>query len=316
MEPNKQSGAGMSEGDARAALETTPVAATPAETNVTEPKPVATDAATTAVESSHTSEPIVAPEAAAAAGAGVATTAATTTKSHTTRNTVIAILIVAMMLLGVWYVLEKQGRVNSNFFGAIAEMMRGPVVVASVNGTDIMETQLEISITQLEQAATLQGMDVTSPTVQSSLRVQALDVLINTELLLQGAAERGITVTDEEITTRIAEIETEVGGAEILQARMDELGIDEAKLQSDVEQELIIGKMLDQLMAETAVTVTDEEVQQAYDNAVASGADVPALDEVREVIVEQLSAAKEQEVIDEFLTEQKATAEIERTDAV
>ncbi len=237
---------------------------------------------------------------------------------HTTnkkRNTIVALLITAMLLVGVVYVMEKQGRIDTNLFGGVNAMFKGNASVATVNGEKISQEQLDISTSQLEQAAAVQGVDITSPAAQAEIRTQALDVLVNTELLTQAAAERDITVSAEDVAARIAEIEIEVGGKEVLESRMSELGIGTEQLQSDVESEMIIALLLDVIFAEAAIEVTDEEVSEIYDAALASGADIPALEEVRPQVELQIRQSKEQEAVDTFLEEQKAAATVDISEA-
>lgn len=228
-----------------------------------------------------------------------------------TRNIVVALLIAAMLVAGVLYVAEKQGRIDTNVFGSISRMLHGNEAVATVNGTKITRNQLDVGVAQLNQAASLQGADVESADVKESIRTQALDVLINTELLIQAAHERGLDVSDEEVSDRIEQITNEVGGVDVLQDRMKELGITDDTLESDVRNEMLIQQFLDQLFAESEIVVTDEEVNDIYDAAVASGADVPALEDVRPQVEESIRSSKQQDVIDSFLEQTKADATIE-----
>ncbi|MCA9367728.1 SurA N-terminal domain-containing protein [Candidatus Kaiserbacteria bacterium] len=243
----------------------------------------------------------------------VMTTATDTThtSSKKTRNTVVALLIAAMLVAGVLYVAEKQGRIDTNVFGSVSRMMHGNEAVATVNGTKITRNQLEVGMAQLNQAAALQGADTESVDVQETIRNQALDVLINTELLIQAAHNRGLSVSDDEVTDRIEQIKTEVGGEDVLHDRMKELGITDDTLKSDVKNEILIQQFLDQLFAESDISVTDEEVNTIYDSAVASGAEVPALEEVRDQVEESIRSTKQQDVIDAFITQTKASSTID-----
>ena len=235
--------------------------------------------------------------------------------THKKRNTIVALLITAMLLVGVVYVMEKQGRIDTNLFGGVSALFKSSVSVATVNGEKISQEQLDISTSQLQQAAVLQGVDVSSPAAQADIRTQALDVLVNTELLTQAAAERGIAVSAEDVAARIAEIEIEVGGKEVLESRMNELGIGTEQLQSDVESEMVIALLLKEIFAEAAIEVTEAEVSEIYDAALASGADIPALEEVRPQVEQQIRQSKEQEAVDAFLEAQKAAATVDISEA-
>jgi FKBP-type peptidyl-prolyl cis-trans isomerase (trigger factor) len=164
---------------------------------------------------------------------------------------------------------------------------------------------------QFAQMAQAQGVDLTTPEAQAEIRGQALDVLINTELLKQSASEEGITVSDEQAQERRDNIVSELGGEEALQARIQELGIPEGDLMSDIEEELLIQAYLDSIFAQSEISVSDEEVQEVYDQAGASGGELPPLEDVRPQVEQQIITTKEQEIIDQLLIDLKAEAEIE-----
>jgi len=226
-----------------------------------------------------------------------------------------AVVVVAVLLLGVLYVLEKEGRSSTTIFSSMIEKQRAAEVVATVNGEDITNADLDVSINQFEQLAAAQGIDTTSPEMQAEVRAQALEVLINTTLLRQAAAEKGIEVTDEDVAARIEAITADIGGAEALTARMQELQLEAGQMQDDIKDELMIQALLETVFADAAVEVTAEEVQELYDNAKeqaggAEAADFPALEEVQAQVEQQIQSGKEQAAIDEYLAELKAEADI------
>lgn len=184
-------------------------------------------------------------------------------------------------------------------------------VVATVNGTDIVGADLTTSISQIAATAQIQGIDVTDPAVQSDIQAQAVEMLVNTELLEQEAEERGIVVTDADVEARIEALIQEIGSEEALNERMTNLGIDDDTLRDDVKSELMIQELLDQVFAEEDITVTDEEINSLYDNSVAGSTDAPDLAEVRPQVEAQIRASKEQVVVDEFISSLRTDADIE-----
>lgn len=223
---------------------------------------------------------------------------------------VAAAVIVVLIILGALYLLEKEGRSSTSIFSSVLEGQEAGAVVAVVNGEEIVSADLDTSIEQFEQAASAQGVDITSSTTQSEIERQALDVIINTTLLKQAAAEQGMEVTDEAVTERITTIESEVGGADALATRMSELGLTKPELRTDIRDELLIQKLLDGVFAEADIVVTEEEIAEVYANAGGEEAGLPALEEVREQVEQQVVASKEQAAVDEYLNELKKTAEI------
>ena len=224
---------------------------------------------------------------------------------------VAAVVVVGIILAGVLYLMEKQGRSSTSVFESFISSQEAGKAVATVNGNDISNAELNTSIQQFSQAAAAQGVDLADPEAQGEIRSQSLEVLINTQLLKQAALDEGVEVSSEVTEARLAEIETQIGGPEVLAERMATLGIDEDKLQQDIHDELLIQGLLDQLFAEADIEVTEEEIIAVYESAGGEAAGLPSLEEVRPQVEEQIRSTKEQEIIDAYLNELKESAEIE-----
>lgn len=222
-----------------------------------------------------------------------------------------AVIIVVLIVLGVLYQMEKEGRSSTHLFTSLIERQENNRVVAVINGQEIINSDLKLSIGQFSQMAAAQGVDVASAEAQVELRKQALEVLINTTILKQEAATRQLIASDEEVTNRLNAIREELGGEEVLAERMASLGIDQEKLQSDVKDELTIQKLLDQVFAESNIEITEEEITAVYEGAGGAEAGLPALEEVRAQVEAQVRASKEQAIVDDFLTTLKEGASIE-----
>lgn len=218
---------------------------------------------------------------------------------------VVAVVVVVAIVLGVLFALEQQGKITTGLFGASSE------TVATVNGVPIKSEDLTTSMNQISATAQLQGADITNPEIQATIRTQAVDMLVNTELLKQEAADRGITVDDAAVQARIDQLIIEVGSEEMLNERMATLGISDSILRRDIKIELMIQELLDQEFAEADLSVSEEEVLGVYEGAGGAAAGLPALDEVREQVEAQVRANKEQVIVDEFITSLRANARIE-----
>lgn len=234
-----------------------------------------------------------------------------TTKKKPIKAYVAAVVVVAVILLGVVYLLEKEGRSSTNIFADLIARQQANMAVATVNGAVITNDRLVQGMQQFNQMAESQGVDINDPMVQENIKSDTLDLLINTELLKQAAAERGMEATEEEVTARIAEVEEQMGGVELLDQRMAELGITKERLRSDIADELLISELLEALFAEANFEVTEEEMQEFYDANGGAEAGLPPLEEIAEQIKAQLASMKEQGVVDDYLTELKELATIE-----
>lgn len=229
----------------------------------------------------------------------------------------IAAVIIALMMAGVWYVLERDGRVTTSIFtgdGAGlfrsgSEVAAGPAAI--VNGVTLTAERLQPSIDQITQNAVMQGADPADPEVAVLIRQQALEMLINTELLMQAAAADGIEVSDEEVAARLAQIEEQVGGPEALELELADAGVSVAQLRDDIVTEITIQTLLTQVVGEGAIEVTEAEIVELYDAAGGEAAGIPPLSEVRDQVIAQIQQTKEQDIVQEYLAMLRLNAEIE-----
>lgn len=218
-------------------------------------------------------------------------------------------IVVVAIILGVIFMMEQQGKLSTGIF-VDSDGISPKSTIATVNGVDIKGADLTTSINQITTTAQLQGIDTTDPSVQANIQTQAVEMLINTELLKQEAVERGIEISDEQVQARIDLLVTEIGSKEALEERMTALGIDEDTLRKDVKSELLIQTLLDEVFAEANIEITEEEVAEVYQNAGGLEADLPDLEEVRVQVEAQIKASKEQQIVDSFVTELRTDAEV------
>ena len=221
---------------------------------------------------------------------------------------VVGILLIASGLL---FVLEKEGRTSTGIFSGIISKMEEGKPVARVNGTPILMSDFTSSYNQLLQMSTTQGVDVSDPAMVEKLRTQAIDTLVNAEVLRQAAIEAGMTATEEQIQTRYTEIQDGLGGAEALTARMAEFGVTEASLRRDIENEFLIQGLFDANVDSTNIVATEEELVALYDQAGGAEAGLPPMAEIKDQIEAQIIFDKEQKLISAFIEELRAKATIE-----
>jgi len=223
--------------------------------------------------------------------------------------TTLAVLVVAIGFVGLLYELEKREMVSVDVFDQLIDWQNDRQVIASVNGEIIYRKDIDLTITQLEQAIAATGNPAQAALFQNELEAQALDLFINTRLLLQQAAEEGVTVTDEEITAQIAVVEEQVGGPAIFAARIEELGITFEKFRRDIQEELTIASLLETKISTTPVT--SQEVNLVYEQATANNDNLPPLSDVQAQITQHLEQEKEQTATEEYLRELRAGATID-----
>lgn len=222
----------------------------------------------------------------------------------------LGLLVVVGIAVGAIYMLEQQGTVRTGLF-VDKEAIAPKELVATVNGVEILGSDLVISMSQISANAQAQGINVNDPTVKADIEAQAVETLVNTKLLEQEAAKRGIVITDTDVSARIDLLVEQVGSEEALQERMVALGITNETLRRDVKSELTIQALLDGVFLENDVTVTEEEARELYDAQTAGIEGVPPFEELQSQFEAQIRASKEQPIIMAFLDELRAGAQIE-----
>lgn len=227
------------------------------------------------------------------------------------KYTISAIALVIVAFVGLLYIMEEQGRIQTGIFDKVESALTSHKAVAKVNDGKVTRKQLETSVSQISAGAEAQGMDVTEPELAAQIQSQAIEMLVNTELLMQEAKTRGIVITDADIDERIDSLVEEVGGEEVLKERMTQFGIDNKTLRSDVRNELTIQKLLDEVFAEQKTEITDAEVEEFYESAGGADAGLPALEEVADQIKAQIQSTKEQEQVTSLIEELRGKATIE-----
>jgi len=222
---------------------------------------------------------------------------------------VVSILVIGT---GLIFVLEKQDRISTGLFTQVITAMEAKELIAKVNEKTITRMDYDSSFNQLKDIQADQGADITSEAVLAQLKTQAIDTLVNAEILRQEAVAAGLTATAEQIDTRFNEIQEGLGGKEVLEARMAEFGVTEASLRRDIENEFLIQQLFTaNLPAATSIEVTNEEVLAVYEQAGGTAAGLPPLEDVRVQIEDQVRVNKEQQSISAYIDSLRSAAEIE-----
>lgn len=146
-------------------------------------------------------------------------------------------------------------------------VMAGPswadVPAARVNGVEIGLTRLERYFSEYLDA---QGRAVTSirnSGLYKRLRDQALDELIDKELLWQEARRQGIVISDEQVSAHVGEVEAAFGSPAIFERRLAQAGFDRAQYSEYTRRDMAAQQVYAQLSAVEAPS--QAEVQAFYD---------------------------------------------------
>ena len=184
-------------------------------------------------------------------------------------------------------------------------------VVAVVNGQDLTRAEMNRIKQQLLSDAQRQGMDLNNPEVASMLNERSIETLVNTELIRQKAIADGVSVTEEEVDERFNQIIEQVGGEDVLESSLTELGITMESLRSDVQQELLIEKFLSNNIQTGDLVATPDEVEDFYEMIGGEDAGLGNIEELRPQIEQQVIVGKENDLVNELLATLREDAEIE-----
>jgi hypothetical protein len=220
---------------------------------------------------------------------------------------VVGLLIVlfgALQLGGVIDITQTQDNDQDD----IAAGTDSDKVVARVNGEDIAQAELDERLAQVKRTVPEGTPD---PTSDAGFQLQMLDEIINIKLLQQLAVNAGYTVSDDEVDAEIEEVKGLFGGEEQLNQQLDAIGLTQEVFRENVQNELLIRQLLDDNTSVDEIEITDEEIQDAYDQSFGTQEDAPAFDEVSGFIEEQLRQQAVNQEMQSYVDEVRNNADIE-----
>ena len=187
--------------------------------------------------------------------------------------------------------------------GAEPDLEGIPDVVAEVNGEEVTKEEFTpIYEAAFQQAAMQAQMSGEAPD-EEALKKQTVDDLVDTELLVQEADARGLSVSDEDIDAELSDLaqQNQMGSAEELLAAVEKQGVTEEQARSQVETQVLV----EQLVADEdgSAEPTEKELRAIYAQAKQqqaqsgqTGQKIPPFAEVREQIEEQARSQQVGEV--------------------
>ena len=136
--------------------------------------------------------------------------------------------------------------------------------VASVNGTLIPKAFLDREIRRFEERALSQGQMV-DETQRDQLNRQALDTIIDIELLYQESQRRGFEISDDRVEEQVDNLKTQLGEGEGYASALEQIGISDGELRTEFRRQLAIQDMIDTDIA-PSTTVSQQESTEFYQN--------------------------------------------------
>jgi len=115
--------------------------------------------------------------------------------------------------------------------------------VATVNGTPILERDLQTTMQSLASEQFKSRLEDLSEEAAAELKQAALERLIARELIYQAALEQGVVAADEEIEAEIARIQRQMGNPQDFWKRLESGGMDQASFLRMVRKDVTVERM-------------------------------------------------------------------------
>jgi peptidyl-prolyl cis-trans isomerase SurA len=181
----------------------------------------------------------------------------------------------------------------------------GPDVLAQVNGYQVLRSELDKGYnTQVAGAP-----QKPSTTEEEALRLQILDQIIQTRLILQKAEKLGIKVSSDDVEARLTKAKAAFT-REQFQKKLQDIGLSEEEYKTYLQHGLIVDKVIEKEIT-PKLTVSDAEVNAFYDQHKAQLP--PSADEtqVKQQIRDKLRSELEQVLKAAYTEELRNGAEIQ-----
>ena len=190
-----------------------------------------------------------------------------------------------------------------------------PDVVATVDGVDITKDQFVTAYEAQFQQLSAQAAQTGQPLDQDAAKQQTAESLVNTQLLVNEADDRGYEISQEDVDATLAELAESNGTTpdELLKSLADQ-GIPEDEIDRQLEGQV----KLDRLVADEGgdTEPTEKELRELYDQVVAqqeaAGAetDLPSFEDAKPQLVQQLTSQKESSLAQSLVEDLREDADI------
>jgi len=149
--------------------------------------------------------------------------------------------------------------------GRIAmDSAEGGKMAVKVNGKTITEAEVVEEEGRLTMAMGGRMDPQQLESMKPMIREQAVNNLINRELLNEAVKKEGITVGGDEVDGRLVELETAAGGAEAFDSRLSMMGVTRGELREEIELGMAIEKLMEEKSTGTGEP-TETEMRAFYD---------------------------------------------------
>ncbi len=137
--------------------------------------------------------------------------------------------------------------------------------VATVNGAKISRADLDREMGRAERRFTLMSQKSPDETEQAKIRMEAMENLVNRELLYQQAKKQQIKVKDADVEAQIEQLKKRLPDQAQFNDALKKMGVTESSLRDDIKKGLTIQGLIQQNFVDK-IKISDKEAQKYYDD--------------------------------------------------
>jgi hypothetical protein len=208
---------------------------------------------------------------------------------------VLTILATAVIAVVVWFIITRVSSTSAS-------------TLAVVNGEKITQSEYDMLAQQFSMVA--------GGSLDDAQRGALLEQLVNQKLWLQDAVSNGLSVSESEVETELANIQQEFTTQQpdiSFDETLDQYGMNMDQLRESLQEDLLLQKYVASLQIGSDIAVPEEDVRAYYDQlAAGQGEDVevPAYEEVQEQIASSLAEQQVGVILQQKAQELRAEANI------
>lgn len=176
-------------------------------------------------------------------------------------------------------------------------------IVAVVNDTDILGSTYNMVYTRTKTAAVQMGEDVDI----DEMKKATLDSIIDRELLMQQASKEDIKISDDRLEEELSKIKE--SGTEDIDTLLEQYDMTEDDFKEQLRFDLTLDQYKDTL---GDLEVTEEELEDYYDQVKEKQEDVPPLEEIKPQFKQEAQEKKVMDTLQDEMDELKEEADIEK----
>ena len=219
-------------------------------------------------------------------------------------KTALGLLALAIAGAAIWLLYSK-GIIGSKEAGDPSDP------VAMVNGEQIKRSELEALEAQI---AANRGVDLSleqDKETKQQLQSEALDALIAQVLLRQEVENSGVSVSEEEINSKIETIKAQFENQQQYEEALSSQNVTEEQLRDQLNNQLQIENYLTNKVGAESLEATESEIEEFYQQSVSQQEGAPSLEEASSQIVQIITQQKQQQELQRIIQELRSSADIE-----